>query len=186
MLLLRGISRVTASVTALLLIYGIAYAMEGMTTRLHETPLHEVAFHVLYMLPWMLVFCSGIEDIERIMHKRWVFWLGSVAGIALLYWLEHYSITDRNSTKFVMPLVATMGASLPYFIRRLSFVFTVFSFAAGIAGLVVLYFEASAFLSGGSFATKFIAYLIIAFMISSVAAAILTASSLRRVTPRHS
>jgi len=113
-------------------------------------------------------------------------WLGSVAGIALLYCLEHYSITNRNPTRFVTPLVATIGGSLPYIILRLSFVFTVFSFAAGIAGLVVLYLEASAFLSGGSFATRFIAFLIIAFVISSIATAILTASSPRRATPRHS
>lgn len=120
------------------------------------------------------------------MHRRWIFWLGSVAGLALLYCLEHYSITDRNPTKFVTPLVATIGGSLPYIIRRLSFVFTVFSFAAGIAGLVVLYFEASAFLSGSSFATRFIAFLIIAFVISSIATAILTANSLRGATTRHS
>jgi hypothetical protein len=73
MLLLRGISRVTAAATALLLMYGITYAMEGMTTRLPETPLHEVVFRVLYMLPWMLLFRSGLEDIERIIHNTWVF-----------------------------------------------------------------------------------------------------------------
>jgi hypothetical protein len=53
--------------------YGITYAMEGMTTRLPETPLHEVVFRVLYMLPWMLLLRSGLEDIERIIHNTWVF-----------------------------------------------------------------------------------------------------------------
>lgn len=183
MALLRGISRVTAAGSALLLIYGITYAMEGMTTRLPETLLHELVFGALYLLPWMLLFCSGLEDIGRATRKEWPFWIGSVAGMALLCYLEHYS-TDRTLTKIAMPLLATTGGSLPHFIRRINIVYTVCSFAIGIAGLAVCYFEGSALLSGGSFATRFIAFLIVAFVVSSIATAVLTASTLRGATPK--
>lgn len=183
MALLRGISRVTAAGTALLLVYGITYAMEGMTTRLPETLLHELAFGTLFALPYMLVFCSGLEDMAKFTRKGSVFWIGSLAGIALLCYLEHYS-TDRTLTKIAMPLLVTICGSLPYFIRSMNFVYVVCSFATGVAGLRVCYFELLGLLSGGSFVTKrFIGFLIIAFVVSSFATAALTASSFRRTTP---
>ena len=185
MALLRGISRVTAAGSALLLISGITYAMEGMTTRFPETLLHELALGSLYLLPWMLLFCSGLEDIARFTRKGWVIWIGSLAGIALLCYLEHYS-TDRTLTKIAMPLLVTICGSVPYFIRSTNFVYVVCSFATGIAGLAVCYFEGSKLLSGGSFATRLIGFLIVAFVVSSIATAVLTASSLRRTTPKYS
>jgi hypothetical protein len=181
MALLRGISRITAAGSALLLIYGISYAMEGMTTRLPETVLHELAFGTLYLLPWMLLFCSGIGDIAIFTRKRWAFWIGSLAGIALLCYLEHYS-TDRTLTKIAMPLLVTLCGWLPYFIRSMNFVYAVCSFATGMAGLAVCYFEGSALLSGGAFATKSIGYLIIAFVVSSIVTVVLTAGTFRSTT----
>jgi hypothetical protein len=47
-MLLRGISKVTAAGTGLHLIYSITYAMESVTTRLPETPLHELARSTLW------------------------------------------------------------------------------------------------------------------------------------------
>jgi peptidoglycan/LPS O-acetylase OafA/YrhL len=87
MVVLRGISRVTAAVTALLLIYGISYAMEAMTTRLPDTSLHEFAIGTLWMFPWMLLFCSGLEDLGKATRRAWVFWAGLAVGIALLCYL---------------------------------------------------------------------------------------------------
>jgi hypothetical protein len=180
--LLRGISRVMAAVTALLLMYGITYTMEGMTTRLPETALDELAFRTLWMLPWLLLFCSGLEDLGKTTGQAWAFWAGLAIGIALLCYLEHYT-TDRVFTKFAMPLAAIVGGSLPHFIHRIRVLYILCSFAAGIAGLVVCYFM---LLSGGSFATKFIALLIIAFVISSIATAALMAGTLRGTTPKQS
>jgi len=60
--LLRGISGVTAALTGLLLVYGVIYAMEGMTTRIPSSPSHELGITTLIMLPWMLLFSSGVED----------------------------------------------------------------------------------------------------------------------------
>jgi hypothetical protein len=178
MVSLRGISRLTAAVTALLLIYGITYAMEGMTTRLPETSLHEFAFRTLWMFPWMLLFCSGLEDLGKATRQAWLFWAGLAVGIALLCYLERYT-ADSFLTKIALPMVATGGGSMPHFIRRLSFVYIVCSFAVGICGLAVFYFEGSAFLSGSSFATRTIAFLIVAFGISSIATASLSANFLR-------
>ena len=177
-MLLRGTLKVTAAATGLLLIYSITYAMEGMTTRLPETPPHELPRSTLWLLPWMLLFCSGAEDIGKATGKRWAVWACVVAGIALLVYLEHFT-ADTLLTKVVTPVAVALGGLLPHFVRSIRFVYIVCSFAVGIAGLIVFYFAGSALLSGGSFATRTIACLIVTFGISSVATAALSGTSLR-------
>ena len=81
-------------------------------------------------------------------------------GMALLFYLEHFT-ADRLVTRIAMPLVAALGGSLPHFIRRIRCVYNICSLLVGIAGLTAFYFEGSALLSGSSFATKSIAFLIV-------------------------
>jgi hypothetical protein len=177
-MLLRGILKVTAAATGLLLIYSITYAMEGMTTRLPAIPLHELARSTLWVLPWMLLFCSGAEDIGKATRTSWAVWAGFAAGMGLLFYLEHFT-ADTLLTKVVFPLAVALGGLLPHFVRSIRFVYIVCSLAVGIAGLVVFYFEGSALLSGSSFATRTIGCLVVTFGISSVAAAALSATSLQ-------
>jgi hypothetical protein len=177
-MLLRGTLKVTAAATGLLLIYSLIYAMEGLTTRLPESFLHELARSILWTLPWMLLFCSGAEDMGTAVGKPWVSWAGFGMGMALLFYLEHFT-ADRLVTRIAMPLVAALGGSLPHFIRRIRFVYIICSLLVGIAGLTAFYFEGSALLFGSSFATKSIAFLIVSFGVSSVATAVLSALSLR-------
>lgn len=60
-LALRGISRVTAATTGLLLVYSVVYAMEGMTTRIPTSPLRDVGITTIWILPCddALLFGSG-------------------------------------------------------------------------------------------------------------------------------
>src|SRR5579872_3383655 len=95
---LRGISRITASMTGLILVYGISFAMEGMATRVPKPLLHELATTTLWMLPWALLFSSGVEDFGTFAQRPSVFWVGIVVVLVLLYYLEHYA-TDFMLTK---------------------------------------------------------------------------------------
>jgi hypothetical protein len=176
----RGISRITAAVTGLLLIYGITFALEGMTTRIPATSQHELLFATFWMLPWMLLFCSGMEDFETATHQASFSWVGPIVALVLLYYLEHHT-SDRVLTKAAMPFLATAGGLLPHIIRRMNFVFTIFSLAAGIAGCAAIVFYLTKFLSGsmGSFATGTMGFLFYAFVTTSVATAILSIPSFR-------
>src|SRR6266702_1987714 len=105
MLLLRGALRVTAAIAGLLLVYGVTYAMEGMTTRLPMSTTRELATSTLWMLPWTLLFCSGFDYFATLAKRQWVFWIGS---FLLLFFVYYY---DRNTTisgltKAVMPVSA--------------------------------------------------------------------------------
>lgn len=175
---LRGMLKLTAAITALLLIYGISNAMDGMATRLPEAPLHELAHSTLWLLPWMLLFCSGLEDLGKTTWKAWAFWVGLAVGMALLYYLEHVT-TDTALTKIAMPPAVIIGGLLPHFIRRIRFIYLFCSLAVGIMGLTVLYFEGIALLSGGSFASRTIGVLVATFVASSIAITALSAISLR-------
>jgi len=178
--ILRGISRVTAAATGLLLVYGTTYAMEGMTTRIPMRSLHELAITTLWMLPWMLLFCSGVEDFGRVARKAWIFWVGVTLASGFVYYLERHT-TSSVITKAAMPLLVTVGGLLPHVIRRINFVFTVFSFAAGIAGLVILYLALPTLVSASSsFANKESGFVIVGFGIASVATGVLSVVSLRR------
>lgn len=48
---LRAIASVVAAATGLILSYGAVYAMEGMTTRVPTSPVHELGITTLWMLP---------------------------------------------------------------------------------------------------------------------------------------
>lgn len=176
---LRGISSVAAAVTGLLLVYGIIYAMEGMTTRLPMSPLHELGITTLWMLPWTMLFCFGLEDFETVTRQAGVFWAGVVVALVLLYYFER-NTSSSIVTKTAMPLLATAGGLMPHVIRRINFVFIVLSLAAGIAGLVVFYVAGSSYLSGSSFQTKSIGLMVLAFGTASLIAGVLSVALLRR------
>jgi len=80
--LLRGVCSVTAAMTGLLLVYGFVFAMEGMTTRVPMTALHELVTVTLWMLPWMMLYCSGLEDLVTVTRRATVFWLGIAPVLA--------------------------------------------------------------------------------------------------------
>jgi hypothetical protein len=165
----------------LLLVYGVTYAMEGMTTRISMVPLHELTITTLWMVPWMLLFCSGMEDFETVTRQAWVFWVGISLALALLYYFEH-NTSSSLLTKAAMPLLATAVGLLPHVVRHIRFVFTIFSLAAGIAGLVVIYFVLALLLSpsASSFATKSIGFAVVAFGTASLATGVLSVASLWR------
>jgi hypothetical protein len=58
--ILRAITSAVAAATGLLLAYGITYAMEGMTTRVPVSQLHELGISTLWMVPWTILFCFGL------------------------------------------------------------------------------------------------------------------------------
>src|SRR5438270_13210368 len=88
---LRGISRVTAALTGLLLVYGVVYAMEGMSTRIPTCPAHELGITTLVMLPWTLLFSSGVVDLGTVTRKALIVWCGITLALAFIYYLEHSS-----------------------------------------------------------------------------------------------
>jgi hypothetical protein len=53
--ILRAITSVVAAATGLLLAYGLIYAMEGMTTRVPVSQLHELGISTLWMVPWTII-----------------------------------------------------------------------------------------------------------------------------------
>ena len=177
-LALRGISRVTAATTGLLLVYGVVYAMEGMTTRIPTTPLRELGITTIWILPWTMLFCSGLDDFGTVTRQNWVFWAGVTLALAFLYYFERN--TGSIVTKIAMPLLATAGGLMPHVIRRIRFLFTVFSLAAGVAGLVVFYVALPSYLSGSSFVTKAIAFVVFAFATASLITGVLSVASLKR------
>jgi len=112
---LRGISKFTAGVTGLLLVYEVVYAMESMTTRI-PNPWQELAITTLWMLPWTLLFCSGLEDFGIVTQKAWIFWVGTILALVLLYYFER-NTTSTILTKAAMPVLAVSGGLLPHAIR---------------------------------------------------------------------
>jgi hypothetical protein len=178
--LLRGVFSVTAATMGLLLVYGVVYAMEGMTTRIPTTPLRELATTTLWMLPWILLYCSGLEDFATVTRREWIFWLGLAPALAFLYFYERHT-GSSVLTKVAMPLLVTVGGLLPHVVRRIRFVFTALSIVAGIAGLVVMYFTVGTFVSStSSFATKGIGFVFAAFGTASVGTGLLSLAALRQ------
>src|SRR2546421_12649210 len=96
---LRGISKFTAGVTGLLLVYEVVYAMESMTTRI-PNPRQELAITTLWMLPWALLFCSGLEDCGIGTPQAWRFWVGAFLVLVLMYYV------DRHQTSTVLSMAA--------------------------------------------------------------------------------
>jgi len=178
--LLRGVFSVTAATTGLLLVYGVVYAMEGMTTRIPTASLHELTTTTLWMLPWILLYCSGLEDFVTVTRRAWLFWLGLSPALAFLYFYEHHT-GSSVLTKIAMPVLVTAGGLLPHVVRRIRFVFSVLPVVVGIAGLVVVYFTVGTFASStSSFTTKGIGFVFAAFGIASVFTGLLSLASLRQ------
>jgi hypothetical protein len=89
--ILRGTARILSAATGLLLMYGITFALEGMTTRIPTTAAWgELATGVLWTAPWLLLFCSGLQDTVTVTGKQWVLWLGGIAALLFLYYFDHY------------------------------------------------------------------------------------------------
>jgi hypothetical protein len=177
--ILRAITSVVAAATGLLLAYGLIYAMEGMTTRVPVSQLHELGISTLWMVPWTILLCFGLEDFGAVTRRPWVFWAGAMLALILLYYFEH-NTSSRTVTKIGMPLLATAVGLLPHVIRRIHFVFIIFSIAFGVAALVLFYFAASSYLSGSFFSTKGIGFLVLTFGTSSFIAGVLSMALLRR------
>ena len=176
---LRGIASITAAATGFLLVYGVVYAMEGMTTRIPMNPLRELGMTTLWTLPLTVLFCSGLNDFCTVTKQSWVFWLGLIPVLALLYYLER-NTSSSILTKTAMPLLATAAGLMPHIFRRIRFVFTVFCLAAGIPGLAVFYFALTSYLSGSSFATKSIGFVVLAFGTASLVTGVLSVGFLRQ------
>jgi hypothetical protein len=180
----RGILRVTAAATGLLLVYGIVFAMEGMTVRVATIPAREVAVTTAFMLPWTLLFCSGFEDFGIAARRDWVFWVGTLLLLSFIYYFERHT-TSSTLTKAAMPVLATVGGVLPHVSLRLRFAYTACSLIAGIAGVFAAYHFAGVIFSGGSFATGTIGGLIVGFCIASTATGVLAAWSLQGTLRRY-
>lgn len=182
---LRGISKVTAGLTGLLLVYGSVYALEGMTTRLPTSRLHELGITTLWMLPWTVLLCSGFEDWEKVRRQAWIMWVGMTLVLALLYYFEKHT-TSAVLTKAAMPLLATVGGLLPHVIHRIRFIFTICCFAAGIAGIVVLSYVLYGLVSFTySFAAGGITLVVLIFGTASLMTGLLSVTSLRHVRPER-
>lgn len=179
LLALRGLSRITAAVTGLLLLYGVAFTMDGMTTRIFASRGHEFVVTSLAMLPWTLLICAGLEDFQLVTRRRRVVWVGVFMALALLWYLEQYT-TEAIITRVCAPLLAMAGGLLPLGIRYTKFIFPICSVAVSFPGAVVLYFVLFRFLDGAGFATEGADVVIILFGITSVITVPLTMVVLRR------
>lgn len=182
MIALRGTSRIMAAITGLLLVYGVVFAMEGMTTRIPTSTIRELATSTLWMLPWAVLFCAGFHDLSIATKRAWLFWGGSVLLIFFVYYYER-NTSSYALTKSLMPPLIWIGGVLPHVFRRLSLLYELCSVLAGIAGIVVLYYTLPAFFSPQThFNSKTTAAVIAAFAVTSLGAGIL---SVLPVLPRR-
>jgi hypothetical protein len=172
-LLIRGLCRLTAGLLAILFVYGVTFAMEGMTTRIPTSAIREVVLTTLWFVPIALVFSSGADDIASAAKSNWFFWLIVSAGLALVYYYEFYT-TDRRVTHIVTPIAAFLISAIPHCFPRIKVAYSIFSFAAGICGLFVMCWIGRTFMSGSRFATTATAFCFIAFALASLSAAVLS------------
>jgi len=177
--ILRAVASVVTAATGLLLAYGLVYAMEGMTTRVPISQLHELGISTLWMVPWTILFCLGLEDFGALARRPSVFWAGAMLALILLYYFER-NTSSGAATKIGMPLLAMAVGLLPHVVRRIHFVFITFSIAFGVAALVLFYFAASSYLSGSFLSTKGMGFLVLTFGSSSFIAGVLSVALLRR------
>jgi hypothetical protein len=168
----RGTFRMIAGAAGLLLVYGAEYAMEGMTTRIPISMAYELAITSLLMLPWALLFCSGVEDLGTAAERKWVFWVGATFGLLPIYYFEAHT-SSSILTKVAMPPLAIAGGVLPHVIPRIGIAFTLCSIAAGIGGFFVLLWAFKVWYLG-SFATIGIGVVITTFGIAATGAGILS------------
>ena len=173
MIILRGIARILAAATGLLLVYGMTFALEGMTTRIPTTAVSELVTAALWTIPWLLLFCSGLQYFVTVTGKQWVMWSGGIAALLFLYYFDHYTSLSFV-TKAAMPPIAVGIGMIPYFIKKIGFLFVLSSLAAGVAGAFVLYNVAATVLSPTArFATALIGVLLVTFCVSGIASGML-------------
>jgi hypothetical protein len=183
--ILRGTAKILAAVTGLLLVYGITFALEGITTRVPISAVKELAIGSSFTSLWLLLFCSGLQDLVIVTHKQWVLWFGVVAATLFLYYLDRYTSLSLL-TKAAMPPIAVGIGLLPHFVRRLGFVFALSSIGVGVAGALVLYHFAAAMLSPTThFATMTIGVLVVTFCLTGITTGVLAVFDIyRRLTRR--
>jgi hypothetical protein len=183
--ILRGTARVLSAVTGLLLVYGAVYALEGMTTRIPIDAARELALASLFTAPWMLLFCSGMEDLATVARKDMVLWSGVFGVLLFLYYFDRHT-SMSFLTKAAMPPLAVGAGLVPHFVRRLRFLFALSSVAAGVAGAYVLYLVASTALSSTShFYSKLIALMIVTFGLASTITGLLAVLDLSHKLTRR-
>jgi hypothetical protein len=181
---------VIAATAGLLLVYGLIFALEGMTTRLPITTVKELGLTSLWTTPWMLLFFSGVEDLSIAARKGVVLGAGILAALLFLFYFDRYTSLSVV-TKVASPLIAVIAViagALPHFVRQIRFLFVLYSITAAIAGALVLYYVTPTLLSPSThFATKTIGLLIVTFCLSSILAAGLVVYDLysKVATPRH-
>jgi hypothetical protein len=183
--ILRGTARILAAATGLLLVYGITFALEGMTTRIPTTATSELVAVALWTAPWLLLFCSGLQDVVIVTGKQWVLWFGGIAALLFLYYFDHYTSLSLV-TKAAMPPIAVGVGLIPHFIRKMGFLFVLSSLAAGVAGAFVLYsVAATLFTPTAHFATKVIGALLVTFCLSAITTGVLAVFDLYRQATRR-
>ena len=172
--LVRGACQLIAAVSGLLLVFGLTYAMEGMTSRLPMGAAGELATVTAFMFPWTLLFCSGFHDLSKVLGREWIFWLGNLGVLAFLYYFNRYT-ADATLTKTAMPILACAVATIPHVLRRLSFFYSVLCVLFALCGIAILYFDIKTFVTPGhSFATPAIAALMGIFPLASITAGALS------------
>jgi len=63
-------------------------------------------------MPWLLLFCSGLEDVAVVTGKPWVVWFGGIVALLFLYYFEHYTSLSFV-TKAAMPPIAVDAGMIP-------------------------------------------------------------------------
>ena len=175
--ILRGTARILAAATGLLLMYGITFALEGMTTRI-PTAAWELATGVLWTAPWLMLFCSGLQDAVTVTGKQWVLWLGGIAALLFLYYFDHYTSLSLV-TKAALPPIALAVGLIPHLIRKMGFLFVLSTLAAGVGGGFVPFdIAVTLFSPTAHFATKLIGALLVTFCLSALTSGVLTVSEL--------
>jgi hypothetical protein len=172
-ILLRGITRIIAAAAGLLLVYAVIFALEGMTTRLPTSAGSELATTALWTTPWLLLFCSGLQDIVTVTGTQGFLWCGAITAMLSLYYFDYHTSLSL-ATKAAIPPIALAIGMLPCFINKIEFLFVLSSIAAGIAGACVAYNVVSMAVSPTAhFATSAIAALLVTFSLSGIACGML-------------
>ena len=151
--LARGILRIAAALSGLFLVFGIVYAMEGMSTRLPTTGFRELVVSTAFMVPWTFLFCSGLDDLMRITKHQWLFWAGFFLVLTLVYYFDR-STSLQGFNKAGMPILACILAIQPHIFRRVAWLYSLVSVVFGLCGILVLFYTVQANFRGSSFANR--------------------------------
>jgi len=119
----------------------------------------------------------------KLTRNHYALWVGVVA-LVLLYYFDQYTSLSLL-TKAAMPPIATGLALVPYFIKRLAFVFALSSLVIGLVSAAALcYFAATMVSPTAHFATRTIAVLIIIFCLTGITSGLLAGIDIYRQTCR--